>query len=93
MPAVGSSNQRMAVPRHGRGEELEGLGDRVALVGIDDEQEVIAGMASSPGQAGGIDGRRLGADLELHPDHAMLGLEEVDLALDLLPLADSSSGM
>ncbi len=74
-----------ALGPHG-GHELEGLGHGIALVGIDHEQEVVAGMAAGPGQAGGIDRRRLGPDLELHADHAVLGLEEVDLALDLLAL-------
>src|SRR3989442_7635905 len=69
-----------------RGEERERLAHGVPLIRIHDEQEVLARVPLGANEPRGIVGRRLAADLELHSHHAVLALEEVDLAFDLLAL-------
>src|SRR6266487_3416510 len=75
-----------------RREEVESLRDRIALVRVHDEQEVVSRMPSRAYEPRGVLGGRLAADLEFHSDHPVLAFEEVDLVLYILVLRLGSLG-
>ncbi len=66
----------------GHAQERQCLGHGVALVGVHDEQESLAGVATCAHQPRHVLLGRLAPDLELHAHHAVLAAEEVDLVLD-----------